>query len=628
MRPHQQPGPDPLGWIRVHLLNPVAITAAATVVLIFVPFIVWALDRRRPKRLGPSLKDRAVLLQRVRNSWISGVLEPSLADSERLDLGLHRRPDFIDNRNQAARRIHRPTAIHPGRTILQIFDEASGGLLILGAPGSGKTILLLQLAQELLDRASDIAEPIPVVADLSSWARPQPLVAWLTNEVAGRQYKIPSSAFSYWLARNKIILLLDGLDEVDPSQRDACVQAINVFRDEHGLAGIAVCCLTSEAEKLADHLELEEAIELEPPTDSQVDDYLRHMEAAGTPAADIRSAIEGDDDLRDLLRAPLMLHVVTRACQGVPGTVLRQPGNADERLHRLWDEYVVSMFQRRPVKGRKHAQQEIYWLEWLANALRDRSQTEFYLDRLALDWLPRGIRRRWEFLELSMILAEVLAERIGVGPIRGIYWSWAKLKSRFCSRPLAAATVISVCLGLPAAIGYRAAATGSSIPLVVSVMAIELCFNTLVVMAVGWGREQEGAQAAPNEGIRHSAVNGLVVGLPYATAFGLIFGMVDARIVKLGDPVIVGIITVLIALPFMGLEFGFGRCIAHYVVRALMAQSGTAPWRYRQFLETMTDRQLMRRSGGSYLFVHRLLRDHLADRAARRMSQARGTPPC
>jgi eukaryotic-like serine/threonine-protein kinase len=40
-----------------------------------------------------------------------------------------------------------------------VFDTVGGGLFILGAPGAGKTTMLLQLAEELLDRAEGDPRP-------------------------------------------------------------------------------------------------------------------------------------------------------------------------------------------------------------------------------------------------------------------------------------------------------------------------------------------------------------------------------------------------------------------------------------------------------------------------------------
>ena len=109
-------------------------------------------------------------------------------------------------------------------------------LLILGEPGSGKTTMLLELARHALACAErDPDEPIPVVFDLSSWTRrEQPISEWLVEEFYAK-YGIPKGVAVDWIENNDLLLLLDGLDEVRLEQREACVQALNRFRQEHGL---------------------------------------------------------------------------------------------------------------------------------------------------------------------------------------------------------------------------------------------------------------------------------------------------------------------------------------------------------------------------------------------------------
>jgi predicted NACHT family NTPase len=72
-------------------------------------------------------------------------------------------------------------------------------LLILGAPGTGKTTLLLALAQELVTRAAhDPDHPIPVVFPLSTWAeRRRPLMDWLVDELVAR-YDAPRTIAQAW----------------------------------------------------------------------------------------------------------------------------------------------------------------------------------------------------------------------------------------------------------------------------------------------------------------------------------------------------------------------------------------------------------------------------------------------
>jgi predicted NACHT family NTPase len=64
-----------------------------------------------------------------------------------------------------------PRTLSAGTTVVSLFDQIGAGrtLLILGEPGSGKTIALLQLARDLITRAAQETDHlIPVVLNLSS----------------------------------------------------------------------------------------------------------------------------------------------------------------------------------------------------------------------------------------------------------------------------------------------------------------------------------------------------------------------------------------------------------------------------------------------------------------------------
>jgi len=78
-----------------------------------------------------------------------------------------------------------PRSLPNGTSIVEVYDEADGQLLILGEPGSGKTTLLLELTRNLLERAQvSESSPMPVIFNLSSWAKRRlPLVKWLVEEL-------------------------------------------------------------------------------------------------------------------------------------------------------------------------------------------------------------------------------------------------------------------------------------------------------------------------------------------------------------------------------------------------------------------------------------------------------------
>jgi hypothetical protein len=187
-----------LRWIKDNWLSTAAVGTMAAVAGALAPFLIRWLDRRHPVGVQPAGQgqdalQRAVMLRRVRYKWITGVLEPSLARAALLVLGLERRPDLLDLGTRTVHRPgHPPEPLPPGTPIGEAFERVGGGLLILGPPGAGKTTTLLQLCDQLLDRAKhDASQPIPVVVNLASWAQQRaPLGDWLVEELAG-SYQIP-----------------------------------------------------------------------------------------------------------------------------------------------------------------------------------------------------------------------------------------------------------------------------------------------------------------------------------------------------------------------------------------------------------------------------------------------------
>src|SRR5262249_8882800 len=152
-----------------------------------------------------------------------------------------------------------------GTPIHAVFDDLAGELLILGAPGAGKTTMLLELARDLLERAQhDAAHPIPVVFNLSTWAAQHPPInTWLVDELSKR-YDVPRKIGQAWVDGGTILPLLDGLDEVALDQRAACVEAINAYHGAHGPLRLVVCSRSAEYELLAVRLQFQGAVVIQP----------------------------------------------------------------------------------------------------------------------------------------------------------------------------------------------------------------------------------------------------------------------------------------------------------------------------------------------------------------------------
>ena len=102
---------------------------------------------------------------------MDGVLRHSIHNEVLIALGTRQVDEFVDAPWKYT--VEVSDAVNPpslqNRDIGTMYD-ATGLLLILGEPGSGKTTTLLDLARFLLDRAGkDIRERVPIVLNLSNW---------------------------------------------------------------------------------------------------------------------------------------------------------------------------------------------------------------------------------------------------------------------------------------------------------------------------------------------------------------------------------------------------------------------------------------------------------------------------
>jgi predicted NACHT family NTPase len=112
------------------------------------------------------------------------------------------------------------------------------------------------------------------------------LVDWLVDAL-NEQYGVPRKIGQAWVEADQILPLLDGLDEVRAEARAACVEAINTFRQEHGLLPLVVCSRVVDYEAVGTRLRLQGALVVQPLTRAQVESYLAQV---GRPLAAVREA--------------------------------------------------------------------------------------------------------------------------------------------------------------------------------------------------------------------------------------------------------------------------------------------------------------------------------------------------
>jgi hypothetical protein len=125
-----------------------------------------------------------------------------------------------------------------------------------------------------------------------------------------------------------------------------------------------------------------------------------------------------------------------------------------------------------------------------------------------------------------------------------------------------------------------------------------------------------GVRMAPNQGIRRSVVTALRVGLVIGALGGAIAalagGLPHVTVSTLPDRLVFGALFGLMVGIFFGMVYGGAACGQHLLLRLLLWRSGAMPWRYARFLDYAAERVFLRKVGGGYIFIHRLLQEHFA----------------
>jgi hypothetical protein len=574
----------------------------------------------------PRDKNLSILLDKVRDFWVKGVLENSVHHAALIELGKQVKADAVEVDHPwetVVRTADQPDrTLPPDQKIVDVFDEMKGALLILGEPGAGKTTTLLELARDLIARAEDNSTlPVPAVFNLSSWAEERKTIAeWLVDELKTK-YRVPSKMGRQWIENNALILLLDGLDEVKSEHRKACADAINEFRSEHGLTSIVVCSRIREYEELASRLRMNGAVLIQPLTREQVDHYIV---AGGPQLAALGNAIQADVVLQELAQVPLTLSIMSLAYSGPSADSLTSVlDDSAQRRKLLFNAYVDERFA--PTEAR--AQRDLYsredtvhWLAWLAARMSEHGETVFLIERMQPSWL-RSQRQRWIFSIVSSVLllgllfwllTGLVGALIGVlfGVLLGTVGGWASRRnSRWMKIKLAESLKLSWSgaawgSGLGVGLGLVLGAVFRGESNMVVVLGTGLFMGVFTGLFVAVTTTQIETKTKPNQGVWLSGKNALFLMLFFWLFSGLLLGLLGATAAGLRAGLIGGLL--------FGEMFGGAAFIEHFELRFILWRSGDIPRNYVRFLDYAAERIFLRKVGGGYIFIHRMLVEYFA----------------
>ncbi|MFE9451807.1 NACHT domain-containing protein [Streptomyces sp. NPDC006739] len=200
----------------------------------------------------------------------------------------------------------------------------SGRLVILGEPGAGKSVAALRLGLRLLERR-ETSDRAPVIIPLASWNPADTgLWRWAAQRLSTEHPELAKpTGFGTVLAQEvarpeRLLLILEELDEMPAERRAAALRALNEGLDEH--THLILTCGAEQyrnAVRQADVLSGAAAVTLQPLSLRQLSEYLkastRRARTDGTALWEpvLARMRDGDDPharrLRAALSSPLML---------------------------------------------------------------------------------------------------------------------------------------------------------------------------------------------------------------------------------------------------------------------------------------------------------------------------------
>ena len=641
-------------------------------------------DLAEQKPIGKNeRKQRLTLLNKVKKFWIEGFLKPSVYGNNAINLDWQNSPNAVLNPFKTE---DIPIELDESFERLQTTDilERTGQgktLLILGEPGSGKTIALLQLAKKAIERTErDLTQPIAVVFNLSSWAdKQQPIEQWLIEELK-EKYRVPQIWSKPWIEQEQLILLLDGLDEVPADQRDACVEALNQFLSTHNLTEMVVVSRVKDYQALTRRLRLSSAICIKPLSTEKL---YQSLDGAGASLTGLTTLLQQNSELEQFARTPLILNIMSVAYRDWSvDDLLREFSSPQDRYRHLFDSYIQRVLRHRvriitQPKSPTYPQEKVlHHLSWLAANMVDESKTIFLIEKMqptllksrGKKWYRIGnfllgvlvsVLMTWLIKGLFYGLDFSLIKGLAIAPIGGVIagwskeitlfeqikWSWQTAKSKIVrqmSWGLAGGLGIGLILGLGIVLFIQlgwieALKSAGSIEKLTGGLGIGLFFGLGIglilgligVINSGISNTEVEQRTIPNQGIWNSIKNsvkmwlnfGLILGLIFGLANGLLFGVIG-ELTGVINGVSDGLSNRLIGGLNTGLRFGIiggmlnggATAIRHFNLRLILYRQGRIPWNYARFLDRVSDRLLMKKVGGGYIFYHRMLMEHFARR--------------
>lgn len=541
-------------------------------------------------------------------------------------------------------------------------------MVITGEPGSGKTVLAVQLILDLLKYRGP-GDPVPVRVSLAAWPGTQTLEDWLIGRLR-QTYRLRKSDAANLVRGRHILPVLDGLDEMDndpapgiSSRAAQALHAFNAYQDVDRVADLVLTCRSTTYWALESTVWVDHAaqVELQPVDLGQTRQFLRdHVADRGLARwHGVLNTLARDPDgaLTAGLSTPWRLTLAVTVYQQrhpATGEYLRDPDSllapelatgqaVGDHLLSLYVPAVLAQYQDRPYTD-DHVQA---WLSALATYLDENAATQRVVGGLTLSGSDLVLHELWPIggkalprivsaalvaatwvAGAAVVLAQVPAgvpihKLIGPGSAAAVlaaalsvihagFKTWPvprrvdgrRLRTRAGRRNLVLGLVVAPTLGF---------AFGKAVgPALGPALGLALGF-TGVLASILFTDQWTAGVRDPRDVVRGSLTFGLTFGLAFGLAFGFAFGVATGITWGLPSGLAFGLASWFVFWLAGGMSLGLSWL--RYVAMLLCTRYWNNVWlpmRLGRFLQWCYLVGLLRVAGVAYQFRHRELQEYLS----------------
>jgi len=499
--------------------------------------------------------------------------------------------------------------------IAQIFNEANGRLLLIGAPGTGKTTLLLQLVLELLELESD---KLPMLLNLGTWSQKYiSLEAWL-KKILPIEIGVSEDYASKIIQQNRLILLLDGLDEVPSSDRALCLFAIG----EYGADPSRQFLISSRiAEYVATSKDapVYAQLKIAPLTIEQIEMGLAATINIQPESKRLLNSLKSDPLLRQAIETPFYLNTAQllfasgKNWSDFGFTATDVSGRQRELVERFVESVLEQKMKEEYLTDKAKAS---YWLSFLASRMTERNMVVFELRDLQYDW---GKWTKWQTVLVWLVYG--LVNSLAYGLVGGIVGGLIGALTNRLIDEIIGYVVLGLVFGLVFRLVFELI---YGLPQIKTKDSINLTWNNFKKHIKRWWVSNLvlGLTFGLASGIIGALVGGIGLGLAYGLVGVLTGGLALFAVNLLGD-----------STDFIFIKSPYSRFTAsmknfhfsilqHFHLRYQLYKIGFLPLQLVDFLNELSLRHILEfdgdpttgKGGGAWRFRHRILQDYFAEK--------------